>query len=53
MLTNPTPQEWADEMDRQAALKRPFGTTPAKAAGLSFGSKAAYAMGKLKKAGKS
>lgn len=52
MLTEPTPQEWADELARQATLKRPFGATPAKAAAMSFGNRGAWVMAKLKKAGK-
>ncbi len=53
MLTKPSPQEWADELARQSTMKRPFGTTPAKAERMSFGSRAAYVMAKLaKKAGK-
>lgn len=53
MLTKPSPQEWADELARQSTMKRPFGTTPAKAERMSFGSRGAYVMRKLtKKAGK-
>ena len=39
---------------RQGTLKRPFGVTSAKAAGMSFGERGAFVMAKLaKKAGKS
>lgn len=52
MLTDIDSQEWLDELARQATLKRPFGTTPAKAAAMSFGARGAWVMARLKKAGK-
>lgn len=51
MLTDIDPREWLDELARQPTLKRPFGTTPAKAERMSFGQRGAYVMAKLKKAG--
>ncbi len=54
MLTDIDPREWLDELARQQTMKRPFGVTPAKAAGMSFGERGAFVMAKLaKKAGKS
>ena len=52
MTTVPSPQEWADELARQATMKRPFGVTPAKAERMSFGNRGAFVMARLaKKAG--
>lgn len=49
MLTDIDPQEWAAEFERQTTMKRPFGRMPENAAGMSFGSKAAWVMAKLAK----